>query len=148
MGCHFLLQCMKVKSEREVAQSCPALATPWTVAYQAPLSMWFSRQKYSSGVPLPSLTCQCRRHKRWMWVLSLGWKIPWRREWQLTPVFLPGESHRQRSLAGYSPWGHTESDTTEHTHTHTHTHRLRQWFKNTRPVLRSMSKFVGEGLGL
>ena len=37
------------------------------------------------------------------WVRSLGWKIPWRRKWQPTPVFLPGESHGQRSLAGYSP---------------------------------------------
>ena len=54
VGCHFLLQCMKVKSEREVAQSCPTIATPWTAAYQAPLSMGFSRQKYWSGVPLPS----------------------------------------------------------------------------------------------
>ena len=43
----------------------------------------------------------------------------WRRAWQPTPVFLPGESHRQRSLVGYSPWGHKESDTTEATaHTH------------------------------
>ena len=40
-------------------------------------------------------------------------KIPWRRAWQPTPVFLPGESHGQRSLAGYSPWGCKESDTTE-----------------------------------
>ena len=40
--------------------------------------------------------------------------IPWRREWQSTPVFLPGESHGQRSLVGYSLWGRTESDTTEH----------------------------------
>ena len=40
-------------------------------------------------------------------------KILWRREWQLTPVFLPGESHGPRSLAGYSPWGHEELDTTE-----------------------------------
>ena len=40
-------------------------------------------------------------------------KIPWRREWQPTPVFLPGEFHGQRSLAGYSPWGHKESHTTE-----------------------------------
>src|SRR5574337_952954 len=54
VGCHFLLQCMKVKSESEVAQSCPTLATPWTAAYQAPLSVGFSRQKYWSGVPLPS----------------------------------------------------------------------------------------------
>ena len=40
-------------------------------------------------------------------------KIPWRRAWQLTPVFLPGESHVQRSLEGYSPWHHKESDMTE-----------------------------------
>jgi len=39
-------------------------------------------------------------------------KIPWRRAWQPTPVFLPGESHGQGSLAGYSPWGCKESDTT------------------------------------
>ena len=46
---------MKVKSESEVAQSCPTLVTPWTAAYQAPPSMGFSRQEYWSGVPLPSL---------------------------------------------------------------------------------------------
>ena len=40
-------------------------------------------------------------------------KIAWRRAWQSTPVFLPGESHGQRSLAGYSSWGHKKSDTTE-----------------------------------
>ena len=40
-------------------------------------------------------------------------KIPWRREWQPTPVFLPRESHGQRSLAGCSPWGRMESDATE-----------------------------------
>ena len=39
-------------------------------------------------------------------VQSLGKDNPWRRKWQPTPVFLPGESHRQRSLAVYSPWGH------------------------------------------
>ena len=54
MGFHFLLQCMKVKSESEVAQSCPTLSDPWTAAYQAPLSMGFSRQEYWSGLPLPS----------------------------------------------------------------------------------------------
>ena len=43
------------------------------------------------------------------------WKIPWRRAWQPAPVFLPGESHGQRSLADYSPWGHTELDMTEGT---------------------------------
>ena len=40
-------------------------------------------------------------------------KIPWRREWQPTPVFMPGELHGQRSLAGYSPWARKESNMTE-----------------------------------
>ena len=47
------------------------------------------------------------------WVQSLGGKIPWGREWQPTPVFLPGEFHGQWSLVGYSPRGHKESDRTE-----------------------------------
>ena len=42
-------------------------------------------------------------------------KVPWRRAWQPTPVFLPEESHGQRSLADFSPWGHKELDTTEAT---------------------------------
>ena len=48
-----------------------------------------------------------------------------------SPVFLPGKSHGPRSLAGYSPWGHKESDTTEYTHTltHTHTHFQRLWLE-------------------
>ena len=52
---------------------------------------------------------QCGRARFDPWVR----KIPWRRKWQPTPVFLPGESRGQRSLVGYSPWGHKESDTTE-----------------------------------
>ena len=54
VGCHFLLQHMKVKSESEVAQSCQLLVTPWTAAHQASPFMGFSRQEYWSGVPLPS----------------------------------------------------------------------------------------------
>jgi len=42
-------------------------------------------------------------------------KIPWRRAWQPTPVFLPGESQGQKSLVGYSSWGHKELDMTEAT---------------------------------
>ena len=52
--------------------------------------------------------CQCRRHEFDSWVGN----IPWRRNWQLTPVFLPGKSHEQRSLVGYSSWDCKESDTT------------------------------------
>ena len=58
VGCHFLLQCMKVKSEREVAQSCLTLSDPMDpmdpMDYQAPPPMGFSRQEYWSGSPLPS----------------------------------------------------------------------------------------------
>ena len=53
---------------------------------------------------------QCRKPGFEPW---LG-KIPWRREWLPTPVFLPGKSQGQRSLAGYNPWSRKESDTTEH----------------------------------
>ena len=42
------------------------------------------------------------------------WNIPWRSKWQPTPVFLPGEFHGQKSMAGYSPQGHKELDTTKH----------------------------------
>ena len=55
---------------------------------------------------------QCRRHKRCGFDPWVG-KIPWRRAWQPTPVFLPAEFHGQWSSAGYSQWGHKESDTTE-----------------------------------
>ena len=53
---------------------------------------------------------------------SISWvrKIPRRRKWQPTPVFLPGESHGQRSLVGYSPRGRKESDMTEQLHFHFH----------------------------
>ena len=59
--------------------------------------------------------------------------FPWRREWQPIPVFLPGEFHRQKSLASYSPWSCKESATTEWlTHTHTHTHT---WNQNTKVLI-------------
>ena len=45
-------------------------------------------------------------------------KIPWRRAWQPTLVSLPGDSHGQRSLAGYRPWGSKEPDMTQHLNTH------------------------------
>ena len=54
VGCHFLLQCMKVKMKVKSLSRIRLLATPWTAAYQAPPSVGFSRQEYWSGVPLPS----------------------------------------------------------------------------------------------
>ena len=61
-----------------------------------------------------ALSCQCRRCSFNPWV----GKIPWSRKRQPPPAFLPGESHGQMSQAGYSPWGHKESDKTEYTHRH------------------------------
>ena len=58
----------------------------------------------------------CRRLGFDPWVQ----KIPWRREWQLTPVFLPGEFHGQKSLAGYSLWGCKELHRTERLRFHFH----------------------------
>ena len=63
--------------------------------------------------------CQCRRRRVNTWAR----KILRKRKWQSSPVFLPGESHGQRSLAGYSPWDHKESDTTEHACMHWSLHR-------------------------
>ena len=63
-----------------------------------------------------SLVAQMVKHLSTMretWVRSLGWEDPSRRKWQSTPVLLPGKSHGQRSLVGYSPWTRKESGTTE-----------------------------------
>ena len=60
------------------------------------------------------------RDVRNMDLISGVGKIPWRRAWQSSPVFLPGESHEQRSLAGYSPQSGTELDTTERLSTSTY----------------------------
>ena len=71
----------------------------------------------------------------WVTSLSLSTFMHWRRKWQPTPVFLPGESHGQRSLVGCSPWGLTESDMTEATwqqHIRLYQmYNLTQWGKNS-----------------
>ena len=82
---------------------------PKSLICTSPLSLRFAGDTSSK-----ELSCLCRGSKRWEldpWVK----KIPWRRARQPTPVFLPGESHGQRSLLGYSPRGRKESDTTEAT---------------------------------
>ena len=74
---------------------------------------WFGfwlRYGFPGGASSKESACQCRGWGFDPWVR----KIPWKRDWQPTPVFLPGESHGQRSLAGYSPWDLKELDTTEH----------------------------------
>ena len=71
VGCHFLLQCMKAKGKS--LSHVQLFATPWTAAYQAPLSMGFSRQEYWSGVPLPSpimFQAHLQISKLWSWDLT------------------------------------------------------------------------------
>ena len=78
------------------------------------LPRWLSKEMLKNG---KESICQCRRGQRLRfdpWVR----KIPWRRAWQPTPLFLPGESHGWRSLAGYSPWSPKESDMIELVHMH------------------------------
>ena len=60
--------------------------------------------------------CQCRKCRFDPWVR----KIPWRRKWKPTPVFLPGESNEQRSLEGYGPQGHKNRTRLKQLRTHTH----------------------------
>ena len=71
---------------------------------------WRSPWSFLGGASGKEPACQCRRHRRCEfdpWVR----KILWRRTWQPTPVFVPGEFHGQRGLACFSLWGHKESDT-------------------------------------
>ena len=132
MGCHFLLQCMKVKSQSEVAQLCPTLRNPMDCSlpgssvhgiFQARVLEW-GAIAFSISDTCCTFIIDCHYFPLWgfpggsvvknppamweTWVRSLGWKIPWRRERLPTPVFWPGEFHGL-----YSPWGRKESDTTE-----------------------------------
>ena len=77
------------------------------------MHFWF--MIFPGGASGKESACQCRRLKRGRYDPWVG-KIPWRRKWQPTPVFLPRKFHRLRSLAGRlmgSPWACKESDTTE-----------------------------------
>ena len=114
VGCHFLLQCMKVKSESEVTQSCPTLSDPMDCSLpgssihgilQARVLQWgataFSERRLTGG---KEATCRCRRCKE-TWVPSLGQEDPleegmtthssilvWRIPWTEDPDELPSES--------------------------------------------------------
>ena len=71
-----------------------------------------SHKDFPGASDCKSICLQCGRPGFDLWV----GKIPCRRKWQSTPELLPGKSHGQRSLVGYSPWGHKESDMTEQLH--------------------------------
>ena len=85
----------------------------WSISKNDALTM--SLHNFSGDISGKEPACQCRRHKRCQFDHWVG-KVPWMSIWQPTPVFLPGEFHGQRSLTGYSPWVHKDSDTTEATY--------------------------------
>ena len=112
VGCHFLLQCMQVKSEREVAQSYPTLSDPMDCSPPgSPVHRIFQTRVLERGATAFSpggangkeSVCQCSRCKRPRFDPCVG-NIPWRRKWQLIPVFLSGKSHGLRNLVGFGPW--------------------------------------------
>ena len=74
---------------------------------------WPQDWKRSVFIPIPKKDNAKESSTYCTIVLISHGKIPWRRKWQSTPVFLPGESHGWRSLVGYSPRDHKESDMTE-----------------------------------
>ena len=105
VGCHFLLQCMTVKSESEVAQSCLTLHDPMDCSLPGS-----SVRGIFQALPKAKLA-----PKR---ILTLKIYIHQRRRWHPTPVLLPGKPHGWASLVGCSPWGREELDTTELLHFH------------------------------
>ena len=122
VGCHFLLQCVKVNSEREVAQSCPTLSDPMNCSlpgsslhgiFQARVLEWgaiafFDNKRLLwtiTGIPRwlrgKKSNCQCRSHRRHRFDPWVG-KIPWGMKCNPLWYSCLEKSHGQRSLAGYS----------------------------------------------
>ena len=110
VGCHFLLQCMKVKSESEVTQSCPTLLDPTDCSLpgsfvhgilQARILEWAAMP--SSRGPYIYIYTHTHIYGTWYWRIYLQ------------GTFLPGESQGWQSLVGCCPWGRTELDRTEAT---------------------------------
>ena len=131
--------CLVTMNPRERWISMGEMDKPHRAFYLVGNTMWMG---FPDGTGGKKPTCQCRRCKRLGFNPWVG-KIPWRRAWQLTPVFLPGESHGQRTLAGYSPWGRKKLNTTEATE-HTHVHKDATW-TSTQPTSPSLpcSSFRG-----
>ena len=110
VGCHFLLQCMKVKSESEVAQSRPTPSDPMDCSLPGSSihGIFQARALVIKNPPANAVDIRDMGQ-------SLSQEDPCKRAWQPTPVFLPGESQGWGSLVGGRLWGRTESDMTEAT---------------------------------
>ena len=122
VGCHFLLQCRKVKSKSEVSQSCPTLRDPVDCSPPGSSVHGIFQARVLGWVPLPDsiyvqinmlytqrrpLVAQLVKNPPAMQetrVQSLGQEDLLEKKGQPTTEFLPGKSHGERSLEGYSPW--------------------------------------------
>ena len=117
---------MKVKSESEVAQSCPTLLDPMDCSPPGSSIHGIFQARVLDGVPLPPPFTTINNSKKKLFFCVFIFRIQKcselfctdLRQWQPTPVLLPGKSHGQRNLVGYSPWGHEELDRTDQLHFH------------------------------
>ena len=112
-NCFFFL---KTGSSKDIIYVNGSASTYRVAIYTYIHRVW----SFPGGASGKEPTCQCRRPKRHGFYPWVG-KSPWRRKWQPIPVFLPGKSHGQRSLGGYSPQGHEGSDMADRLSTHIHT---------------------------
>ena len=103
-----------------------ALVLPMTVQSWLPSEFTGLISLWSKGLSRVFPSTIIQKHQ------FFGTQRSWRRKWQPTPVFLPGESHGQRSLVGYSPRGRKESDTTEWLH-FTSLHSLEEFVRSGYP---------------
>ena len=104
--------CFLAPAESRAFTTAPVASSIIIVSVSLSVYRYTAPWGFPGGANGKELAHQCKRQKRHgfdPWVR----KIPWRRSWQPTPVFLPGESHGQGSLTSYSPWSCKESDTTE-----------------------------------
>ena len=123
VGCHAPLQGIFPTQRSSLSLQC-------LLHWQAGSLLLKPREKLQESIQVAingsdgkkNIHLQCGRPRFYPWV----GKIPWRREWQPTPVFLPGEFYGQRSLAGYSPQARKESDTTEWLTQHNNNNTLKK----------------------
>ena len=137
VGCHFLLQYMKVKSESEVSQSCPTLSDPMDCnppgSSNVPKhtgvekDLIFGTFSLNSTMTRSYLSSHHGDDALAAAYIYLVWEDPREKGITTHSSILAEKFHVQRRLAGCSPQGLKESDTTERLHTHTHTQRVNRF---------------------
>ena len=121
--CNLLINSLNLRWKWKLSAKYPpsSLSVHWSLEVLCiPEMLGFHTSRLVEGLPWCLTSKESTCNVDWPWIPEfnpLVRKIPRRRKWQPTPVFLPGKNHGQMSLAGYSPWGRKESDMTECTYT-------------------------------